>query len=95
MGVEIGSKVCHIIGSDGGVMPDAMNHRMPPNGLLTDVAYRWWGHSCSVKPLCGLPAVSRDARSCKQDRALNQHVTAGRLCAAGTSSATSAPTSSR
>jgi hypothetical protein len=41
MGSEIGSQVCHIIGSDGGTMPDAMNHRMPPGGLLTDVAYRW------------------------------------------------------
>jgi hypothetical protein len=41
MGAEIGSNVCHIIGSDGGTMPDALNHRMPHTGLLTDVAYRW------------------------------------------------------
>ena len=41
MGAEIGSNVCHIIGSDGGTMPDALNHKMPPSGLLTDVAYRW------------------------------------------------------
>ena len=41
MGAEIGSNICHIIGSDGGTMPDALNHRMPHTGLLTDVAYRW------------------------------------------------------
>ena len=40
-GNEIGSKICTIIGSDGGIMPYARNHTMPPNGLMTDVAYRW------------------------------------------------------
>ena len=40
-GKEIGSQKCYIIGSDGGIIPNADKHMMPANGLLTDVAYRW------------------------------------------------------
>ena len=40
-GKEIGSKKCYIIGSDGGIVPNADKHTLPAAGLLTDVAYRW------------------------------------------------------
>lgn len=40
-GKEIGSKKCYIIGSDGGIVPNADKHMLPAAGLLTDVAYRW------------------------------------------------------
>jgi hypothetical protein len=40
-GNEIGSKVCKIIGSDGGTLPYANDHPMPPTGLMVEVAYRW------------------------------------------------------
>ena len=40
-GAEIGSKVCNIIGSDGGTVPYARDHPMPPAGLMLEVAYRW------------------------------------------------------
>jgi hypothetical protein len=40
-GVEIGSKVCNIIGSDGGTVPFAIDHPMPSTGLMLEVAYRW------------------------------------------------------
>ena len=40
-GNEIGSKVCNIIGSDGGTVPFARDHPMPSTGLMVEVAYRW------------------------------------------------------
>lgn len=40
-GAEIGSKVCYIIGSDGGTIPFAHDHMMPSTGLMVEVAYRW------------------------------------------------------
>lgn len=38
-GKEVGSKVCKIIGGDGGIVPVATP--LPSDGLLVDVAYRW------------------------------------------------------
>ena len=40
-GKEIGSKKCYLIGSDGGIIPNADKHPLPAAGLMTDVAYRW------------------------------------------------------
>ena len=40
-GAEISSKICNIIGSDGGSMPYARDHPWPSTGMMTDVAYRW------------------------------------------------------
>jgi FtsP/CotA-like multicopper oxidase with cupredoxin domain len=40
-GTEISSKICHIIGSDGGSLPYATDHPWPSTGMMTDVAYRW------------------------------------------------------
>ena len=40
-GAEISSKICNIIGADGGSMPYARDHLWPSYGMLTDVAYRW------------------------------------------------------
>jgi FtsP/CotA-like multicopper oxidase with cupredoxin domain len=40
-GAEISSKICNIIGSDGGSMPYARDHKWPSTGMMTDVAYRW------------------------------------------------------
>lgn len=38
-GMEVGSQICHIVGSDGGVLPRGVS--VPSYGLMTDVAYRW------------------------------------------------------
>lgn len=38
-GKEVGSNICKIIGSDGGIVPKAIP--LPSDGLMTDVAYRW------------------------------------------------------
>ena len=40
-GAEISSKICNIIGADGGSMPYARDHPWPSTGMMTDVAYRW------------------------------------------------------
>jgi hypothetical protein len=39
-GKEVGSKLCHIVGADGGIVPRPVP--LPDYGLMTDVAYRWW-----------------------------------------------------
>ena len=36
--MEVGSKVCRIIGGDGGIVPKPIS--LDPTGLLTDIAYR-------------------------------------------------------
>lgn len=38
-GAEVSSKICKIIGADGGFARNAKN--WPVEGMLTDVAYRW------------------------------------------------------
>jgi hypothetical protein len=38
---EVGSSICHIIGSDGGTLPFARDHPLPSTGLMVEVAYRW------------------------------------------------------
>jgi hypothetical protein len=38
-GAEVSSKICKIIGADGGFAQKAKN--WPVEGMLTDVAYRW------------------------------------------------------
>lgn len=38
-GAEVSSRICKLIGADGGFADRAKN--WPAEGLLTDVAYRW------------------------------------------------------
>ena len=64
-GKEIGSDKCYLIGSDGGIIPNAGNHKLPKAGLLTDVAYRWdiicdfTGYSKDVSNLLCMCALAR------------------------------------
>jgi FtsP/CotA-like multicopper oxidase with cupredoxin domain len=55
-GKEIGSDKCYIIGSDGGIIPEAGKHKLPKAGLLTDVAYRW-------DIICDFTGYSKDVRA--------------------------------
>ena len=45
----MGSKLCYIVGADGGIAPRPV--AMPSYGLMTDVAYRWWDAVCSMQSL--------------------------------------------
>ena len=56
-GTEISSKICNIIGADGGSMPYARDHPWPSYGMLTDVAYRW-------DVVCDFSAYTGRVRSC-------------------------------
>ena len=56
-GTEVSSKICNIIGADGGSMPYARDHPWPSYGLLTDVAYRW-------DVVCDFSAYTGRVRSC-------------------------------
>jgi hypothetical protein len=56
-GKEISSKICYIIGSDGGSLPYADKHPWPVNGLMTDVAYRW-------DVVCDFSAYTQRVSSC-------------------------------
>jgi hypothetical protein len=73
-GAEIGSKVCNIIGSDGGTVPYARDHPMPPTGLMVEVAYRW-------DVICDFSNYTNSVRSClflRTERLLVRATCAGR-----------------
>lgn len=52
-GKEVGSKLCHIVGADGGIVPRPVP--LPDYGLMTDVAYRWWVIATTCRLQCSLP----------------------------------------
>jgi hypothetical protein len=66
-GKEVGSKMCYIVGADGGIVPRPVP--LPAYGLMTDVAYRWcdttatahFNTDCTDLPSCSCNALAAAA----------------------------------
>jgi hypothetical protein len=56
-GAEVSSKICKIIGADGGFARNAKN--WPVEGMLTDVAYRWDVVRLCPGPVCVLHLLAQ------------------------------------